>query len=180
MISLRSKLTQSVLSYFFLHEKASLYVNEMARLLQLDSGNLTRKLIELELEGILKSNMRGNQKNYSLNSSYRFFHEYKEIIKKSFGLEPTLKKSLKNIAGIQEAYIFGSYAEDQLDLQSDIDLLVIGDHKTLPLHKEIAIIQKKANREINLVNLTPTEFEKKKRKDPFIKSVMKTKTIKLI
>ena len=44
MISLRSKITQQVLSYFFLHTEAELYLNEISRKLDLNRGNLTKKI----------------------------------------------------------------------------------------------------------------------------------------
>jgi len=55
LISIKSKITKSVLSYFMLHEGAEMYVNELARRFNLDNGNLSRKLNDLEIEGLLKS-----------------------------------------------------------------------------------------------------------------------------
>jgi len=64
MLSLKSKITQAVLGYFMLHEGQELYVNEMARRLALDQGNLDRKLKQLEKEGILKSELKGKERYY--------------------------------------------------------------------------------------------------------------------
>ena len=70
MISLRSKITKAVLSYFFLHKEADVYISELARKLSLDSGNLTRKLKELESIGILVSESRGKETYYALHKKY--------------------------------------------------------------------------------------------------------------
>ncbi|MCB4755940.1 MAG: nucleotidyltransferase domain-containing protein [Elusimicrobia bacterium] len=172
MISWRSKITQDVLSYFFLHEGASLYVNELARRLGHDSGNLTRKLIELERNGLLKSEAKGVQKYYSLNPSFPLLNEYKRITLKSVGLERLLRDALLGVPELEKAYLFGSYAEDKMDMASDIDLLAIGRHKPLALQKAILDVQKKTEREINAMSFTPKEFEKKRRDDPFLKSVL--------
>jgi len=86
-----------------------------------------------------------------------------------------------NIKGLKEAYLFGSYASNKMDSSSDIDLLAIGTHSVLELQRVIAKLQKDTGREFNVINLSSKEFEKKKKeKDPFINSVLKTKIIRLI
>jgi len=61
----------------------------------------------------------------------------KNIAQKKFGLEEQLKKVLKKIEGIKKAFIFGSYAKDTLETESDIDLLLVGSHGALEIQKEI-------------------------------------------
>ena len=180
MISLKSKITQQVLGYFFLRDSDALYVNEMARVFSADSGNLARKLTELEKEGILKSEMRGNQHYYTLNPSYPLVDEYKKIILKTTGFEHILKKALDEVAGIKKAILFGSYAANDMDASSDIDLLVVGNHDTVDLQRHIARIQKTTNREINLVSMSPAEYKKKHGTDPLLRSIDKKKKIILL
>jgi len=175
MISLRSKITQSVLGYLFLHEGVQLYVNEMSRRFQVDRGNLVRKLKNLEDEGILKSQWQGNQRYYSLNPAFPLIKEYKRIIMKTVGLEALLKDNLKGLKGIKEVFLFGSYAEDKMDLSSDLDLLVIGEHNTLDLQKKIADLQKTMDREINILSLGTSEYKKKIKSDPILQSITKKK-----
>lgn len=180
MISLRSKITQDVLGHYFLHQETAAYVNELARRLGHDSGNLARKLIELEKEGVLKSELRGKQKYYSLNPSFPLLDEYKRITLKSVGLERLLKDALQKVPGIKEAVVFGSYAENKMDMASDIDLLAVGSHKPLDLQKAIADIQKKTDREINVINLTSVEYEKRRGTDPLLKSIQQKPRISLL
>lgn len=180
MLSLRSKITQTVLRYFLLHEESEVYVSELSRRLSLESGNLTRKLGELETEGILKSRWQGSQRYYSLNSDFALLQEYKNIIRKTIGFEPMLQNALKKISGIKRAVLFGSYARQKMDSASDIDLLVVGSHDTVALQKEIAQLQMAADREINLISMSPREYDNKRLKDPFLKAVHKRKKIILI
>ena len=60
MFSLRSKLSQKILNYFIIQQGAEVYVNDLARTLNVESGNLTRKLLAFEKEGLLQpmSNLR--------------------------------------------------------------------------------------------------------------------------
>ncbi|MFC2149510.1 nucleotidyltransferase domain-containing protein [Candidatus Auribacterota bacterium] len=180
MISLRSKITQAVLGYFMLHESAELYVNEMARLLSLDQGNLDRKLKELEKEGLLKSDIRGKERYYSLNAAFPLLQEYKKIVLKTIGLEQRLKEVLRAVNGIEMSCLFGSYAGDKMDLSSDIDLLVVGSHSVIELQREIAKIQKTMSRELNVISMSSSEYQEKHNSDALLKSILRKKNIRLL
>lgn len=180
MINLKSKIANAVLGYFVLHEGTEMYINEMARKFTLDSGNLTRKLAEFEKEGILKSRLSGKQKYYSINKSYPLLKEYKRIIQKTVGFEYILKESLSDLKGIKKVILFGSYAEDKMDLLSDIDLIVVGNHNTIEFQKIIAEIQRKVDREINVLSYGINEYNKKKTHDPFLKGIQKKNKINII
>lgn len=180
MISLRSKITKSVLAYFMLHEHAEMYVQEMSRRLGLDDGNLSKKLVELEKEGILKSRERGREKYYSLNAEFPLLKEYRQIILKTVGLESTLKELLKDVPGIKEAYLFGSYVKNKMDSTSDIDIIVVGDHDTVALQRLISKVQKSVDREINLISMSVSEYKRRKKKDSFIKSLNRSRKIRIV
>jgi len=181
MISLRSEITKQLLNYFFLNPHESLYVNELERKLKLDKRNLVKKMRELENEGLLKSQIRGNLKLYSINKDYPLYKEYNKIILKTVGFEDRLKKILEGIEGIKEAYLYGSYAQNSMDVHSDIDLLVIGNQDILTLQRKLNKLQKEIDREINTVNMDERELKKRvKNKDPFISEIFKNKHIKVI
>jgi len=181
MISLKSELTKALLNYFFINPHEELYINELSRKLDLDKRNLVKKLKELEKDGILKSQTRGNLKLYSINESYPLYEEFKKIILKTIGVEDKLRRILKEIDGIRDAYIYGSYAKNKMDIHSDIDLLIIGDHEVMLLQRKLNNLQKKIDREINSVNMDEREYKKRIRtEDPFILEVLKEKHIKII
>ncbi|MBF0479029.1 MAG: nucleotidyltransferase domain-containing protein [Candidatus Omnitrophica bacterium] len=180
MISLRSKITQSVLNYFMLQQGAEIYVSDFARITQLESGNLTRKLADLEKDGILKSRWQGNQRYYSLNKNFPLLKEYRSIVLKTVGFEQILRNALSKISGIKKAIIFGSYAQDKMDSYSDIDLLIVGEHSTITLQRGIADVQKTIHREINAVSMSLQEYAAKKRNDPFLMSIESKKSIKIL
>lgn len=181
MISLRSKVTQKILTFFFLHEKERFYTNELARLINEDPANVHKKLLELKKEGILNDEFRGKERFFSLNKKYPFLREYKRLILKGIGFEKILKESLKKIKGIESVFIFGSYAKNKLSPESDIDLLIIGQPDTVELQKSLLKIQKLIHREINSIQLTKKEFEKrKKQKDPFLKDIFSKEYIRIL
>jgi len=181
MIPIRSKITIKVLDYYFLNPDAQVYINELARMLDLDPKNTETKLKELEKEGLFKSEFRGKQRYFFLAKDNPILEHYRQIFLKTHGIEKRLKDMTGNIKGIKEAYIYGSYAANKMDSSSDIDLLAIGTHSVLELQRVIAKLQKDTGREFNVINLDPKEFAaKKKDKDPFINRVLKTKIIRLV
>lgn len=181
MISLRSDITKKILNYFFVNPDDGLYVNELSRKLNLDKRNLVKKLKELETGGLLKSHLRGNLKIYTINKSFPFYKEYKKIILATVGLEDRLKKILKGIRGIKEAYLYGSFAEDKQKTHSDIDLLIVGDHDILELQRRLNPLQNEIGREINTVNIDEKEKRKKmENNDPFLLKVLTKKNVKLL
>ena len=181
MISLRSKVAIKLLDYYFLNPDAQHYINELARTLELDPKNTETKLKEFEKEGLFKSEFRGKQRYFFLAKDNPVLEHYRQIFLKTYGIEKRLKDMLPNIKGLEEAYIFGSYASNKMGSSSDIDILAIGSHSVLELQRLIAKLQKDTGREFNVTNLSLKEFEaKKKDKDHFINSVFKTKTIKLV
>ncbi len=180
MISLRAKETKAVLGYLFLHEDAELYVNEMARKFSLDDGNLSRKLKALAGEGILKCRDSANACYYSLNREYPLFKEYRGIVLKTIGFEQKLREAVSGVQGVEQAFIFGSYAKGTMDAASDIDLLVVGRHDTLALQSAITGLQKEMDREINLISMGSKEYKEKLKKDPFLKSLAGKKKIRLL
>ncbi|PIP50596.1 MAG: hypothetical protein COX12_00475 [Candidatus Brennerbacteria bacterium CG23_combo_of_CG06-09_8_20_14_all_44_41] len=181
MISLRSKITRKILNLFFLNEDESFYINELAKLLQEDLSNLYKKLIELKKEGLLSDEFKGKERYFFLNKKYPLLKEYKKIILKGFGFEKTLKEELSKVKGVESVYVFGSYAQNRLSLESDIDVLIVGDVDTPKLQKILLEIQRLSGREINSVELTKKEFEKrKKEKDGFLIDILSSKYIKII
>lgn len=179
MINFKSKIAQEVLGYFFINPRAEMYLNEMTRKFGIDRGNLVKKLNEWEKEGLMLKNKKGNLSLYTINKNYPFLSELKKIFKKSFGLENVLKGKLEKIKGIKTAIIFGSYAKNRLSGESDIDILIVGSHKFLDVEKEIVRLQSQFDREINIIDMTEKEFEKKKNEE-FLKNILNSRHIKLI
>lgn len=181
MISLKSELTKKLLNYFFINPTAALYINELSRKLELDKRNLVKKIRELEKEGILKTEDKGNLKIYSLNGHYPLYKEYKNIIFKTVGFENRLREIAKGINGLKEVYIYGSYAQNKMDVHSDIDLLAVGSHNILALQRKLNKLQREIDREVNVVNIDEYEFSKRiKNKDPFLSGVLKKKHIRVV
>ena len=139
---------------------------------------MVKKLKELEEDGILAVEFKGNLKLYSINTRHPLYKEYRNIILKTVGFEEKIKTILGRIKGIKNAFIYGSYVQNKMLAHSDIDLLVVGDHDTIALQRAVNKLQREINREINVLSMGVDEFKKrKKKKDQFLLNVIKGKHI---
>lgn len=181
MLTSRSKTRNKILNYFFLNEERKVYVNELARILETDPKNLYRTLIQLQKVGILNSEFLGKERFFFCNKKAPLYKNYKSLFQATDGLEFLLKSHMKEISRLSEAYIFGSYAQNALNAQSDIDLLLVGEHSAMEAQKVLYDVQKQIGREINTVHIKPEELRaKKKSKDAFITGIFKKPMIKIL
>ncbi len=181
MISLRSKITQKILNLLILNDKERFYINQIAKIIHEYPANVHKKLVELEKEGIVSDDVQGMERYFFINKKYKFLKEYRNIILKGVGFEKILKEKLKQIKGIDSAYIFGSYAKNKMSDESDIDILVVGDFETKDLQRALLEVQKLSGREINSIELLKKEFKKKmEEKDEVLIDIFSGKHIKII
>lgn len=180
MISLKSKIAQKLLTYFFTNKSSERYAAELARTFKEDAKNTYTKLKELQKDGILKSRTQGKEALYSLNEKFPLLKEYESIVQKTIGVEDQLKRVMSTTQGVKYAYVFGSYARNQLTPTSDIDVLVIGTHDLLEVQRKILKLQKTVNREINVIDMSEEEFENEKvQQDSFLEKILKDHPILL-
>ncbi|MGH9788114.1 MAG: nucleotidyltransferase domain-containing protein [Candidatus Acidiferrales bacterium] len=181
MINLGSKLRRDLLGYYFTNPHAAHYLRELARLLPADPANLARELARLEEAGLFVSEQRGRQKFYRLNRGYSLFEEVRGTIAKTVGVAGGLRNALEGIDGVEEAYLFGSFARNQLDAASDIDILIVGEPRLEELENAVRKLERQLHRDINYTVLSRKEFRSRKaRKDPFLSAVLGGKRIALV
>jgi predicted nucleotidyltransferase len=181
MFDLRSKARQRLLVYYFTNPTARHHLRDLAGRLHIDPSNLSRELRRLEDDGLFGSEVSGRQKYFRLNPKYPLFKEVRSMVAKTVGAAPLLAQSLKTIEGIEEAYLFGSFARNQQDAASDIDLLVIGVPSGEALAEAMGKLERRLGREINYTVLSRLEFETRRtHKDAFLESVWQNKRVSLV
>jgi len=181
MFEIRSKVAEKLLGYYSLNPTARHYINELARILQVDPANLDKQLKKLETEGLFISQIQGNLRYFALNKKYPLLDEFKKTYTFKYGVERKISQALRNLEGLEAGYIFGSYAKNNFGTQSDIDILLIGDHSSLEAKRKLAKLESEFSRELNVIDMTQQELSKrKKQKDEFVENLFKNKMIKII
>ena len=181
MIDLRSKARQRLLAYYFVNPTARLHLRDLAKRLDIDPANLSKELRRLEAEGLFRSELSGRQKYFQLNREYPLFAEIRSIVSKTIGAPSLIAQSLKKIEGIEEAYLYGSFASNQQDAVSDIDVLVIGAPRSEVLAEAMGKIERQLGRDVSYTVLTRKEVDSRRaRNDAFVDKVWHNKRVSLI
>jgi predicted nucleotidyltransferase len=181
MLDLRSKARRQLLAYYFTNPSARLHLRDLAQRLGIDPSNLSKELHRLERDGLFQSEVNGRQKYFQLNRKYPLFTEVRKIVARTVGADSLIAESLKEIEGIEEAYLFGSFARSQQDAASDIDVLVIGKPSGHALAEAVRKLQRTLGREINYTVLTRKEFvSRRARKDAFLEDVWHNRRVTLV
>ena len=129
-----------VIQLYTSNYKAEFYLRQISKLTNLPLKTCQNVLADLEKENILKSEIEGKNKYFSLN------HE--NIHTKSYLLQAEIYKTDNFIKNYQQIKIFlksfhssipiivfGSFAKLKADINSDLDLLIVSKEKqSLPLH----------------------------------------------
>lgn len=167
-----------ILGLFYSNPDKEYYFREIAKILDKKPGIFQRDLNNLEAREVLRSYFRGKQRYFELNKDYPLYKELKNIIFKTTGAEGKLKDLVNKFSGIEKALLFGSFVKGETDELSDIDLLVVGSPNMEEFSQKIRDLEKKLDREINYIVLSPSEYEGKlNKKDPFLIGVFKKKII---
>ena len=181
MISLNSQIQKKVLGYFFLNETKDIYINALARLIDSDPKNVYRALLRLEAERILQSEFKGKQRYFRAYRDSSVYTAYRSLFMQTAGLEHQLRKALSKVKGLKEGYFFGSYGTKRFTSESDIDLLLIGEHSVLDAQKVLFVIQKQIGRDINPVQMTVADFKKQKdQKGSFVNRVFSANPTRIL
>ena len=127
--ALFSKVQQRVLGLIFGHSDRSFYTSEIVRSVHSGTGAVERELSRLHRIGLVSVERIGNQKHYRANRESPIFGELQSLVLKTVALTEPLKKALQPYAEkINTAFVYGSVAKGTDTAQSDIDLMVIGNH----------------------------------------------------
>ena len=176
-----SRIRAKILGWLFTHPDESFFVRQIALILKEDPTNVSREMAKLEDLGILKSKRNGNLKHFQTNPDCAFFKELKGLVLKTTGVAGQIRGSLDKLAGIEYAFIYGSYAKGEERADSDVDLLIIGDVDMDRLDSNLGKLEKTLGREINYVLYSLEEFKsKRKAKDGFLMDVLAGEKIMVI
>lgn len=168
----------SVLKLFIFNPKSQYYIREIARLTKEPFDPVRRELMRLDEIGLVKSRLSGRQKYYSINASHTLFPEFKSMILKTSGTGDIIRSSIGKRNDVITAFIYGSYAKNKENIESDIDLFVVGDISSMDLQEAVSGIEAESKREINPTVYSVKELKARyKTKNSFIREIFSSPKI---
>lgn len=151
---LRSDTQGRLLAELYLHPEKERTATELARLADTGLPNASRELSRMVDAGFLHVRVSGRNRYLRVNEQHPLYRPVSEILRYAYGPVAVLRRLLRAVTGVDEAYIYGSWAarlrgEVGANPQ-DIDVLVIGDrvdHAALDAAAEEA--RRQLGREVN-------------------------------
>lgn len=174
-----SRVRVRLLATFLLNPGAHFHASALSRSIQAHYSAIWKELLNLELAGVLLSEPAANTKVYFLNPKLPILPELRSIVLKTIGAGDQIRNALSDLGAINAAFIYGSFAAGDMDEQSDLDLMLIGQVDLRRLAPVIARLEKDLGRAVNYVAYTPDEWREKQR-EPFVANVLVGPKIMLI
>lgn len=185
MVESINNIKLEIISLFRSNYFNQFYVREMAKLIKKSHVSLLPHLKSFENDKILTSKNVGKSRVYSLNLENNQVREFLSLSEKKESLSLLNKEFL--IKKIYDEFIelniygclilFGSYASQTHNKESDIDFLYIGEIKESE-KKKIKEFGKTYNKEIHLMSINLGQFkEQLSKQGALIKEILKNHII---
>lgn len=153
-----SRAGRDVLALFVRDPDVKLHQREVARRAGVGLRSAQLALGHWERSGLVSSVRDGNRRYYRAKRTARF-EDLRSLLSREFGIAEVIARHLGQLERrVELAFIFGSVAEGDDTVESDIDLFVVADATDDELVAPIAEAQRELGREIDLVIYRPAEF----------------------
>lgn len=155
---------QRVLALLFGQPRRDFFVTEIIELAGSGRGAVQRELVRLAESGLAIVSRSGNRKYYRANSDSPLFDEICGIVRKTFGVEESVRVALQPVAdGLVLAVLYGSVARGTDTAASDIDLLLVSDELTLEAaYAALAPVEEQLGRRVNPTIYTTDEYRRRR------------------
>ena len=160
---LRSENQLRLLASLLLTPERTWTITELARATGVPQPSVSREVARLADAGVLR--VRGSRSNRQVSADVdsAIFPELQSMLLKTVGPKPVLETCLSDVAGIESAFIYGSWArryEGEAGAPpGDIDLLVVGTPEVDEVYDMAEKASVQLSREVNPTVLTRHEWE---------------------
>lgn len=169
-----SKVRVKILELFFSNLREMYHVRGIVREVGEEINAVRRELNNLEKNGVLKKEPRGNRVYYWVRGDYPLFGDLVAIVAKSTGLGKSIIDNRNKIGKVSYVMFSGTFARGKARKKDDeVDILIVGEVVLPELATLVRAEESKVGREINYTVMSREEFEfRKKRRDPFLQGIL--------
>ena len=176
-----SKSRVKLLNVFLANPNDMFHVRELVRRTTDEINAVRRELAFLEKKGVLIKEPRANRVYYFLSKNYPFYFDLLKIGSKNIGLGADVLKNRAKIGKIKYAMFSGKFLRRMKDQPDEVDFLIVGNIVLPELALLVREEEKRLTTEINYTVMTEEEFDfRKKKRDPFIVSILSGSRVMLI
>lgn len=153
---LRSRQQGEVLTYLLCDPDRETSMSELAHRVGVPLSSVHREVERAEAAGIVTSRRLGNTRFVRADTDSPYYDSLSDLLVKAFGPPHVLAEALDGVAGIEAAYVFGSWAARLHGVSgrrpvNDIDVLVLGEPDRGELYRALSGVEERLGRPVNVV-----------------------------
>jgi DNA-binding transcriptional ArsR family regulator len=159
----RSEHQLALLAELFAGVADELTVAELARRIGANDATVSREVERLVRLGILSARTQGRNKLVRADYQLPWSGALRQLLAQTAGAMPLLRDALRQVPGVEAAYIFGSWAARYLGepgpFPRDLDLVVVGDPNKVQLQGVLSGVERAVGLEVHPVVVPRRDWE---------------------
>lgn len=154
----RSPEQERLLGELFVFADSPISLSELADRAGTSLGGAHKEVERLEAPGLVTSTIAGRNRLIEADRSSPVYPELRGLLLKTLGPEPLLCTALADVNGIEEAFIYGSWADPAERSPADIDVLVVGEPDIGEVYDAVSAVETEVAQPVNVTVRSPTEW----------------------
>lgn len=150
----RSETQAEILAELLLNPDRGYTTAELARIVGAPYATVHREVARLVASGLLAERKVGRSIELTVDTKNQVYAPLAELLRLSYGPAVIISRVLQGVEGIEEAYIYGSWAARRAGepggAPRDIDVLVVGKPSRSQIADAAADAERELRREVNI------------------------------
>jgi predicted nucleotidyltransferase len=172
---LRSRVTGALLALLYLHPDRDYSLTEAGKAIGASPKVMSTETDRLVTAGLVRDARRGQARLIRAETSGPVSRPLTDLLAVTYGPLPVLSDLLSGVAGVEQAYIYGSWAARYLGepglVPHDVDVLVIGSVDEDDLYSIAREAENRLGREVNISAVSPQYWDAPDPTDSFMRHV---------
>ncbi|HZQ78452.1 MAG TPA: ArsR family transcriptional regulator [Acidimicrobiia bacterium] len=178
---LRSAHQAEILTRLLLGPQESISLTDLARVSGASLATVQREVERAEASGVVQSERVGPTRLVRANPSSPLYRPLADLLLVAFGPVPVVTDELAGIPGIEDAYLFGSwaarYSGEAGAAPNDVDVLVIGEADRDAVYDAADRAERRLHRPVQITFRSADEWADSQ--EPFIATVRSRPLVRL-
>jgi hypothetical protein len=180
---LPSRATGALLALLYLHPDRDYTLTEAGRLIAASPKVMHTEADRLVTAGLVREVRRGRARLLRAETSGPVSRPLTDLLAVTYGPLPVLTDLLSEVAGVDQAFIYGSWAARYLGepgpVPHDVDVLAVGTAGDDDLYDVARRAERRLAREVNISGISPRHWENPDPADSFMRHIRERPLVKL-
>ncbi len=180
---LRSRVTGALLALLYLHPDRDYSLAEAGKAIGASPKVMSTEADRLVAAGLVREARRGKARLIRAEAGGPVSRPLTDLLAVTYGPQPVLADLLSGVAGVEEAYIYGSWAARYLGepgpVPHDVDVLVVGTADEDGLCDIVREAESRLGREVNFSAISPQYWEALDPADSFMRHIRERPLVRL-